>query len=290
MKNLGTRPARWIAMASICIMGMLPGHLRAQVVQEKPRQLEGVDVEEHLGARVPLDLAFVSGDGQPVKLGDYFHEKRPVILILAYYTCPMLCNLVANGVSDAVRDLAWTPGKEYQIVSVSIDPRDTDVIAKAKRDNYRAALGKQSMPPEGWDFLTGTEASSKALADAVGFRYYFDEANDQYAHPAVITLLDPTGKITRYLYGIEFKEQDLRLALIEAADGKLGTTIDRIILSCYHYDPDAAGYVLFAGGLMRLGGIVSLVVLASFLGVLWIRERRRKAPAGTGQPGTLGAM
>jgi protein SCO1/2 len=265
----------------------------AQVVQERPKQLEGIDVEEHLGAQVPLDLAFVSGDGQAVTLGDYFNAKRPVILILGYYTCPMLCNLVANGVSDAVRGIAWTPGREYQIVTVSIDPRDTDAVAKAKRDNYRAALEKPGMAPEGWDFLTGTEASSRALADAVGFRYYFDAANDQYAHPAVITLLDPSGKITRYLYGIEFKERDVRMALIEAADGKLGSTIDRIILSCYHYDPAAEGYVLFAGGLMRLGGLVSVIVLAGFLSILWIRERRRRAPApagGTGQPGALGAM
>lgn len=280
----------------VCALGILPwallspGRLEAQVVRDSLKQLQGVDVEEHLGAQVPLELEFVSGDGRPVRLGDYFQPGRPVILILGYNTCPMLCNLVANGLSDGIRGLPWTPGREYQILSVSIDQRDTDVIARAKRDNYRAALDKPGMAPEAWDFLTGSEASSRALADAVGFRYYFDAANDQYAHPALVTLLDPSGKITRYLYGIAFKEQNLRLALVEAAAGKLGTTIDRIILSCYHYDPDAEGYVLFAGGLMRLGGAVSLVLLAAFLGLLWIRERRRKAPAGSGQPGTLGAM
>jgi protein SCO1/2 len=273
------RPALACALGVLLCVAPLSGKARAQVVQDHPKQLQGVDVEEHLGTQIPLDLTFVSGDGDSVALGHYFQPKRPVILILAYYTCPMLCSLVANGVSDAVKELAWTPGREFQIVSVSIDPRDTREIARAKRDNYRTALNKPGMAPEGWDFLTGSDSAAHALAEAIGFKYYFDQANDQYAHPAVITLLDPNGKITRYLYGIEFKENDLRLALIEASEGKLGTTVDRIILSCYHYDPDAQGYVVFAGGLMRLGGVVSVILLALFLGILWLREKRRKAPA-----------
>jgi protein SCO1/2 len=263
---------------------------QAQLLQDDPPALRGIDVTEHLGDTIPLDLEFISGDGDSVQLADYFEAGRPVILILGYYTCPMLCNLVANGVSEAVKQLAWTPGKEFGIVTVSIDSRDTEVIAKAKRDNYIKTLNKPGVSGRDWDFLTGGGDHARTLADAIGFQYYYDEEQDQYAHPALITVLDSEGKICRYLYGVQFRERDLRLALIEAADGKIGNTVDRIILSCFHYDPDARGYVVFAAGVMRLGGAATLIVMSILLTVLWWRERhrRRAAAAGPKAPGGSG--
>ncbi len=251
----------------------------AQMVQDDPVALRGIGVQEHLGDHIPLDLEFVSADGDTVAIEDYFVAGRPVILIMGYYTCPMLCNLVFNGVVEAVKPMPWRPGNEFQIISVSIDPTETDVVASAKRDNYITAIGKPGIR-EGWDFLTGREDQSRALADAIGFQYYWDEDQKQFAHPAVITLVSPDGTISRYLYGIEYTERDVRLGLMEASEGKVGSTLQKIILSCYHYDPEAGSYVLFAAGLMRLGGIATAAVLGILMGSLWFRERRRRKGAG----------
>jgi protein SCO1/2 len=248
----------------------------AQVVQKEVPELQGIDVVEHLGDYVPFDLIFTDDAGKTVRLGDYFNQAKPVLLILGYYECPMLCKLVFNGVSDGVRELSWQPGKDFQMLTVSINPLETHELAAAKKKNYVEALGRAGAR-DGWAFLVGDESQSRALADAVGFEYYYDESRDLYAHPAVIFLLAEDGKITRYLYGIQFPEKDLRLGLLEASEGKIGSTMDRIILYCFHYDPDARGYVLFAGNVMRLGGVVTLIALALLLGLLWMRERRRKS-------------
>jgi len=249
--------------------------VHGQVVQDDPEELKGIDVVEHLGEEIPLDLAFVNGGGDTVTLQTYFEDGRPVILILGYYTCPMLCNLVFNGVAETAKEMAWTPGREYQIVSVSIDSTETSLIAGAKQENYIASLDKPGAD-DGWAFLVGAADQSRALADAIGFEYFWVEENQQYAHPAVITVLSPKGKISRYLYGIQFPERDLRMALIEASEGKVGSTIDRIILSCYHYDPQAGGYVLFAGGLMRIGGFATVAALGVLIGGMVWRDRRRR--------------
>ena len=169
-------------------------------------------------------------------------------------------------------------GADYRIVSVSIDPRETEVLASAKKKNYMNSIERVE-DYGSWDFLTGEESQSKALSDAVGFKYYYDEEKDIYAHAAVLTVLTETGKISRYLYGIRYEKRDFRMALLEASEGKVGNTIDRILLYCYHYDPDAEGYVVVAGNIMRLGGGLTLVILVVFLGLLWLRERRRKMVA-----------
>jgi protein SCO1/2 len=252
-----------------------------QVAESDPVQLRGIDVVEHLSDTISLDLEFTGSDGQPVKLGSFFIEGKPVILIMGYYTCPMLCNLVANGVSDVVREMPWLPGKEYQLISVSIDPRDTDVIALAKQENYLTSIGKPGID-NGWVFLTGDSSQSAALAEAIGFKYYYDEEQDQYAHAALLTVLTDKGKISRYLYGIQFKERDLHLALVEASEGKVGSTIDRILLYCYHYDPEAGSYVVFAGNVMRLGGFVTLGIMIVLIGGLLLRERQRRSSVSTG--------
>ena len=260
-------------------MGVLSGSARvvkAQVVKESDKDLDRITVEEHLGDKIPLDLVFNDDQGQPVKLGDYFNQGKPVVLTLGYYECPMLCNLVFNGLSEAVKQIDWVPGTDFQMVTVSINPEETPQLAFAKKENYLKSLGKP-VPETGWMFLTGAEDQSRALADAVGFRYFYDAERDQYAHPAVAILVAADGTISRYLYGIDFARQDFRLALLEASEGKIGDTIDRIILYCFHYDPDAEGYVVVAGNVMKLGGVVTMLVLGLFIGALWYGERCKKA-------------
>ncbi len=258
-----------------CILALALPAARAQLVQDKPRELEGIDVKEHLGDSLDLNIPFFNEDGEPVTLANYFQDGRPVILILGYYRCPMLCNLVFNGVADAIAQVSLKPHKDYRIVAISINPEEGHELATAKKQTYMDQSDVEDLS-RGWAFLSGPEESSKAIADAIGFEYYWVESRDEYAHPAVITLLSPEGVISRYLYGIRFKPQDIKLGLMEAADGKIGSTIDRIILSCFHYDPDSGSYVVFAGNVMRLGGVLTIIVVGLFLGTLLLRERRRR--------------
>jgi protein SCO1/2 len=247
-----------------------------QIVKEDPQELNGIDIQEHLSEKIPLDLTFTGDDGRQVKLAEFFNAGQPVIMVLGYYTCPMLCNLVFNGLRDAMNEMSFMPGKDFRVVTISIDPRETDVIAAAKKKNYLSGLNKPGITGDAWAFLTGEEDRSRALANALGFEYYYDEREDQYAHPAVIFVLTGDGTISRYFYGISFKERDLRFALMDASEGKVGSALDRVILYCYHYDPKEGNYSLFAGNLMRLGGAVTLFFLIVILGILWFRERHRK--------------
>lgn len=251
-------------------------HTSAQVVQDSLPELQKIDVVEHLGESIPLDLTFTNDAGERGQLSSYFHQGKPVVLVLAYYTCPMLCTMVLNGVSDAVKELNWLPGKEFQILTISIDPSETTELAAAKKARYLDNLGKKGSE-NGWRFFVGAEDQSKALADAVGFKYYWDSEQKMYAHPAVVMILTEEGKISRYLYGLEYKPQDLKFSLLEASQGKIGSTIDRLILYCYHYDPASKGYVALAGRIMRLGGGLTLIILAVVIGTLWARERVRRS-------------
>ncbi len=246
-----------------------------QVADLKPQALQRIDVEEHLGGFISLYAAFTDDAGDSVVLARYFNRNHPVILVLAYYTCPMLCNLVMNGLADALKPLDLTAGKDYSIVTVSIDTTETAELAAAKKANYRKYLADDTIA-DNWHFLVGRGADIEILAKSVGFRYFYDEKQKQYAHAAVLTILSPQGEISRYLYGIEYKTQDLKFALLEAADGKVGSATDRLLLYCYHYDPQAGGYVLFAAKLMRLGGIVTVGALALTLGFFWFKEFRKK--------------
>lgn len=247
----------------------------AQVYKDEVSELQGVDVIEHLGETIPLDIPFIDDNGQEVSLQKYFNKDKPVLLMLGYFECPMLCNLVFNGIVTSTKQLDILPGVDYQMVSVSINHREDYNLASAKKTNYLTALDIESAK-DGWAFLTGDSVNIKRLADAVGFQYRYDENIKQYAHPAVIYLLSPSGKITRYLYGVEYDVKNLKLGLLEASEGKIGNTLDRIILYCYHYDPDAKGYVVFAGNVMKLGGAITLTLLAGFVGLLFYRERRKK--------------
>jgi protein SCO1/2 len=265
---------KWVVFIVIA----LATAVRGQVVLETTDDLKRIDVEEHLGDTIPLDLTFVDEDSQTVELGSFFNQGKPVLLVLGYYECPMLCNLVFNGLVDGMKPLSLTPGDDFQIVTVSIDSAETPQLATAKKANYVQQLGKQ-IDPSSWEFLVGDEGQIERLAGAVGFKYFYDKKRDEYAHPAVIFLLTEQGVISRYLYGIEFKTSDLKLGLLEASQGKLGSTVDKIILYCFHYDPDAEGYVVVAGNVMKLGGVATLAALVIFLSILWVGERRKRHKA-----------
>jgi protein SCO1/2 len=271
-------PARGLAAAAaMAIFGsvlVLSDMTLAQVAMDSVPELQRIDVVEHLGDTIPLDLHFTDDHGNPVTLRRYFGQGEPVLLNLAYSNCPMLCTVVLNGVANGVRELTLRPGADFQIVTVSIDPLETAEVASARKHRYVNSAGPMGSE-DGWAFLVGEENQSRALANALGFVYYYDEEIKQYAHPAVTFLLTEDGVISRYLYGLEYKERDLRLGLLEASEGKIGNSIDRIILYCFHYDPDSKGYVAFAGNIMRLGGVITVVLLGTFLGISWARERLR---------------
>ena len=253
----------------LCITCSLPVY--SQVTMNNAPDLKGINVEEHLAEKIPLNLRFANETGDSVQLADYFKSGRPVLLTLAYYTCPMLCPMVIDGLREGITSLAYTPGIDFELVTVSFNPEESYKVAAETKKNVFDSFTK-SVNPEGWAFLTGPAKNSKHLADALGFQYYYMEDKKEYAHPAVSFVLTDKGVISRYLYGIKYKESDIRLSLLEASKGEIGSTIDRIVLYCYHYDPDAGGYVLFAGNLMRIGGVLTLLILGAVLLILWRKD------------------
>jgi len=248
----------------------------ARPEQSLPPELEGVGIEERLGARVDLDLTFIAENGYPVPLRQFFHQGRPVILNLVYYSCPMLCTLVLNGQVSALREIPWSPGGEFEIVTISIDPSETFALARQKKEMYLASYER---PAPGWHFLVDHRGNVKKLAEQIGFHYRYDERLGQYAHAAAIMVLTDNGVVSRYLYGIQYRPRDLRLALTEASAGKTGSTLDRVLLFCYHYDPSARSYTLVATNIMRAGGALVVLALGIVLVRLWRQERRRSSSA-----------
>lgn len=240
-----------------------------------PPQLEGVDIQEKLGQRVDLDLTFTNEKGYQVPLRSFFHKDKPVLLNLVYYACPMLCNLVLNGQVSVLREIPWTPGEEFDIVTISIDPTEMFNLAVHKKQMYLESYGK---PAAGWHFLTDYNGNVKKLAEQVGFHYRYDEKQQQYAHAASILFLTPEGKVSRYLYGIHFRTRDVRLALTEASEGKMGITVEKFLLLCFHYDPASRSYVPFARNFMRGGGVLIVLILGTILFRLWRGERSIHAP------------
>ena len=246
------------------------GPVRAQMrADQTPPELEGVGIEERLGNRIDLSLEFIGEDGYPHALREYFAAGRPVILNLVYYSCPMLCTLVLNGQTEALRQIPQTAGKEFELVTVSIDPTENYKMAAAKKAVYMASYERET---KGWHFLADYRNNVARLAEQVGFRYRWDDRTKQYAHAAAIMVLSPDGMVSRYLYGVRFRPLDLRLALAEAASGKTGVS-DRILLYCFHYDPAARSYTLVAMNIMRAGGALALLALVFVLYRFWRRER-----------------
>jgi protein SCO1 len=224
---------------------------------------------------VDLNLRFTNERGYQQPLRDFFKPGRPVLLNLVYYNCPMLCNLLLNGQVDVLRKIPWTPGNEYEIVTVTINPAETFDLAQAKKQTYLAGLEKPEAAAH-WHFLTDYAGNSEKLADELGFHYKWDPRQQNYAHTAAIMFLSPQGKISRYLYGIKFKPLDVRLALTEASEGKFKLSVDRILLFCYHYDPKAGSYAAAAANLMRAGGVLMVLIIGLVLWRLFRFEKRRK--------------
>ncbi len=249
----------------------------AQWVRQKedppPAQvLQRVGIDQRLGAQVPLDLRFRDEDGRDVALGDYF-GTRPVVLALVYYECPMLCNQVLNGLTETLRVMNFTAGREFDVVAVSFDPNEGPSLAHAKKTTYISKYGREGAQ-NGWHFLTGTRQSSAALAKAVGFRYEWDAQSNQWAHGAGIMVLTPGGAVSKYFYGIEYGVRDVRLGLVEASNNKIGTVADQVTLLCFRYDPMTGKYGMVVLNLIRLGGGLTLAALGTYIAVMLRRERR----------------
>lgn len=243
----------------------------------QPQIFSSVGIDQHLNSQVPLDLKFKDEEGREVKLGDYF-GKRPVILTLVYYQCPMLCTQVLNGLTSSMNMLKFDAGNQYDIVTVSIDPRETPKMAKAKKEKYIGRY-RRAGAQQGWHFLTGDQANIAKLASAVGFRYVFDPKTDQFAHASGIMVLTPEGKVAQYYYGIEYSPKDLRLALIEASQNKIGNIVDEVLLYCYHYDPTSGHYNAVTINLVRVAGVLTVILLGGFI---FLSVKRKDKDKGKG--------
>jgi protein SCO1/2 len=254
------------------VLAAAPALLHAQL-NVLPQQLEGVGVDEKLGQKVNLDLEFTAENGYPVPLRSFFKDGKPVVLNLVYYRCPMLCNLVLNAQTKVLKELAWTAGKEFDVVTISIDPQEGFDLARAKKKWYLSQYDRMEAA-SGWRFLTDYQGNSKRLAEQIGFHYRWDDKTEQFAHAAAIMVLTPDGRLSRYLYGVQYQARDMRLALTEASEGKLGSVSDKLLLYCFHYDAEARSYVPFARNLMKMGGVVTMIAVGLILGILW-----RKDPA-----------
>jgi len=250
--------------------------------EEAPKRLKGVDLIEHLGDRVPETLPFHDQDGKAVTLGDYLHGGVPVILTFNYSTCPMLCSLQLTAFVEGLKKLDFMAGKQFRIVTVLLDPKETNDSAHRFRARYLSQYNRPGAEP-GWSFLTGPDENIHALAKAVGFTYNYNEARGEYVHPAAITLLSPEGKVARYLYGLEYPEKTLRLGLVEASEGRVGTSLDKLVLYCFHYDSSEGRYAPIAARVMQLGGGVCLALFAGLLTILIRRDKKRTLVESTAQ-------
>jgi protein SCO1 len=239
--------------------------------QAKPGLLSKVGIDQHLNQQIPLDLPFTDESGRDVRLGEFF-GKRPVVLALVYYECPMLCTQVLNGMVSALGVLTFDVGREFDVVAVSINPKETPGLAAQKKQAYVERY-KRPQTAAGWHFLTGKEENIQRLAAAVGFRYAFDERIQQYAHGAGIEVVTPRGVLSKYFYGIEFSPRDLKFGLMEASEERIGTAIDNALLLCYHYDPATGTYGATAIEAVRIGGIATLLAMSAFIFVSLRRER-----------------
>ncbi|MGK3999515.1 SCO family protein [Sorangium sp. So ce1024] len=267
-----------LALLALLVVAAAPTRDARAADTTIPPELIGVDIEERPGALLPRELRLRDQSGQEVELGRYATGDKPLVLVLGYYECPMLCSLVLNGVLQAMKEIDWGAGNEYRTLVVSFDPRDTPEAARKKRANYIEAYGRP-VTGDGFDFLVGDEASVRALASAVGFGYRWDETTKQYAHAAGAFVFTPDGRLSRTLYGIAFPQKNFSLALREAGSGKVGSAWDRVLLFCFHYDPNARGYVLATKRLMKASGAVTVVLFGLWLIRFWRTERSRPGRA-----------
>jgi protein SCO1/2 len=290
LSRIGSLVAPLAALALVATSGVASAQFSAPLdvpppgpaATERIPILKDAGLDQRLDAQVPLDATFVDDHGRDVKLGDYFHGK-PVVLVLAYYDCPMLCTEVLNGAVSSLQTLSLDAGTDFEFVVVSFNPGETPAQARAKKAGYLPRYGRRG-GEIGFHFLTGRPDAIRRLTTAIGFRYAYDARIDQYAHPAVITILTPAGKVSRYLLGIDYPPSDLRLAMVEAASGKIGTAVDKFLLYCYHYDPMSGRYGLAILNVVRAGGILTLAIVGWFVLTALRRSRHHQSvapPAGT---------
>jgi protein SCO1 len=269
-----------IGITTLLLVGLA---LRAQTVPGNvgptaatmPPALQNVGFEPALNAPIPLDLPFRDETGRSVRLRDYFGQQKPVVLAFVYYGCPMLCDQVEQGVVGALRMLSFNPGRDYEVVFVSFDSRETPEMATEKKKKALAHF-RRPETDSGWHFLTGSKESIDAAANAANFRFSFDAKNNLFAHASGVMILTPDGRISRYFYGIEYPGRDMRLGLVDASAGKIGTPIDHVLLFCYHYDPSSAKYSASILKITRLGGVLTILCI---VGGIWISRRRETSAA-----------
>lgn len=270
------RALRVNLVSLIILCGVAVNSLNAQIPvkpDQIPRELNGIGLSEKLNAQVDPNLTFVDEKDQVVALKDYFGKGRPVVLNLVYYSCPMLCSMVLQGVVQSLKQVPYAPGQEIEVVTISFDPKENAALAAAKKTTILQEYGRPGAD-KGWHVLVDTDGNAKKLADQIGFRFKWDEETKQFAHPSVTMILTPDGRISRYLNGIDYPQRDMRLALAEASQGKIGTLSDRIMLFCYKYDPNSRSYVMAATNTMKLGGVLIVLVLGATLVMFWRREMR----------------
>jgi len=237
----------------------------------RPPRLENVGIEQHLDAQVPPDLLFRDDAGKTVRLGDYFGRK-PLILNLVYYNCTMLCGEALAGLASAMRLVKFDVGSEFDVVTVSFDPRETPEMAAVKKIDYVKRYGRANAAA-GWHFLTGQPDSINALTKTVGFQYQYDAKSNQYAHATAILVLTPQGRISRYFYGVDFPPKDLRMGLVEASQGKIGNAVDAVLLYCYHYNPETGKYGAMVANILRLAAAATILLLGGLIFILWRLDR-----------------
>jgi protein SCO1/2 len=263
-------------MKTACLVLLLAAPVLRAQVYGRPAILRDVGIEQHMGAQAPLDIPFTDEQGRTMTLRQF--TGKPIILALVYYQCPGLCDLVLNGIVRATRELKFTAGTDYQLVAVSFDGRENYPLARAKKVSYLKDFGRPGAA-QGLHFLTGPDASSRLLADAVGFHFTYDPISNQFAHPSAIMILTPEGRVARYFYGIEYQVRDVKLGLVEASGGKIGSPIDAVQLFCFHYDPANGKYGLLIVNVMRLAGLATAGALAAFMIVMFRRDARGAARA-----------
>ncbi len=276
-----------LAMAIATVFAWLP-HAAAQVLtSEPPEETQGIEVQEHPGAQLPLDVVLTDADGHERRFGEFFDGETPVIFVLAYYRCPILCTVVFDKMLECFEGLDYTLGEDFRVVAVSFDHTETTEDAAKKRDLYvdlyRKAKG-EDFSASGWTFHTTDEVSVQRLSQAVGFQFKFLESSGEFSHPAALYVLSPDGKISRYIHGIEYEPRTVKLSLLEASEGRIAKSIgDRFLHFCYRYDPMSGSYTLAAMRVMRLGGLIMIIVVGGGLAILWKGEKLRKQKSGSGQ-------
>lgn len=255
-------------------MEPITGQVAPQVSTARPQELDGVGIDEQLGHQLDLSLPLRDEAGKSVTLGSFFDGKRPVIVSPVYFACPGLCNFHLNGLTEALKDVDMSAGTKFQVLAISFDPKETPELATKKKETYMKLYSRHGTEV-GWHFLTGDEASVTKMMGSVGFKYHWDDKEKQWAHTSSAIVASPTGTITRYLPGIVFDPKNLRLAILEAGEGKVGSFVDQLVLYCFHYNPSQSKYTVYAFNIMKLGGALTMLVLGLWLLPHWIRSRRR---------------